>query len=154
MSLGKSFVFTTTISCTGIFCLWYFFLKHYIPQSYQICYASYPNFGNDRKNLYSISNPGPVHPRVWLLLNKKADSQQFGTNQCNDRICTEFLSDEDEQSIVSCDSKSHRKIAPKCHFMNGTNRTPVALVSLPGSGNTWVRGLLEKATGVCTGVCI
>lgn len=27
----------------------------------------------------------------------------------------------------------------------------VALVSLPGSGNTWVRGLLEEATGYCTG---
>ena len=27
----------------------------------------------------------------------------------------------------------------------------VALVSLPGSGNTWVRGLLEQATGYCTG---
>lgn len=24
-------------------------------------------------------------------------------------------------------------------------------MSLPGSGNTWVRGLLEKATGICTG---
>ena len=39
----------------------------------------------------------------------------------------------------------------KCHFMNGTNCEAVALVSFPGSGNTWVRGLLEQATGVCTG---
>ena len=30
-------------------------------------------------------------------------------------------------------------------------RPLVALVSLPGSGNTWVRGLLEQATGYCTG---
>lgn len=30
-------------------------------------------------------------------------------------------------------------------------RPAVALVSLPGSGNTWVRGLLEEATGYCTG---
>ena len=38
--------------------------------------------------------------------------------------------------------------------MNGTNRAAVALVSFPGSGNTWVRGVLEQATGVCTGkVC-
>ena len=27
----------------------------------------------------------------------------------------------------------------------------MALASFPGSGNTRVRGLLEKATGVCTG---
>ena len=39
-----------------------------------------------------------------------------------------------------------------CHFMDGSNRAPVALASFPGSGNTWVRGLLEKATGVCTGI--
>ena len=34
-----------------------------------------------------------------------------------------------------------------------SNRTHprVALVSLPGSGNTWVRGLLEMSTGYCTG---
>ena len=38
-----------------------------------------------------------------------------------------------------------------CHFMNGTGRRPVALASFPGSGNTWVRGLLEKVTGICTG---
>ena len=38
-----------------------------------------------------------------------------------------------------------------CHFMNGSSRSAVALASFPGSGNTWARGLLEKATGVCTG---
>ena len=38
-----------------------------------------------------------------------------------------------------------------CHFINGSKRAAVALASFPGSGNTWVRGLLEKATGVCTG---
>lgn len=31
----------------------------------------------------------------------------------------------------------------------------VGLVSYPGSGNTWVRGLLQKVTGICTGtVCL
>ena len=39
----------------------------------------------------------------------------------------------------------------QCCFMNGSKRAAVALVSHPGSGNTWVRGLLEKATGICTG---
>ena len=39
----------------------------------------------------------------------------------------------------------------KCCFMDGSKRAAVALVSHPGSGNTWIRGLLEKATGVCTG---
>ncbi len=35
--------------------------------------------------------------------------------------------------------------------MNGTGRSAVALVSYPGSGNTWLRGLLEQVTGICTG---
>ena len=38
-----------------------------------------------------------------------------------------------------------------CHFMNQTLRLPVALASFQGSGSTWVRGLLEQATGICTG---
>lgn len=37
----------------------------------------------------------------------------------------------------------------RCHFMNGTGVT--GLVSFPGSGNTWVRELLQTVTGVCTG---
>ena len=32
-----------------------------------------------------------------------------------------------------------------------SSRAAVALNSQEGSGNTWLRGLLEKATGVCTG---
>lgn len=40
------------------------------------------------------------------------------------------------KKIISLQSKPHPR---------------VALVSLPGSGNTWVRGLLEQATGYCTG---
>ena len=42
----------------------------------------------------------------------------------------------------------------RCQFMNGTNRATVPLVSFPGSGNTWMRGLLEKATGICTGMLL
>ena len=38
-----------------------------------------------------------------------------------------------------------------CSFIDGKRRLPVALASTEGSGNTWVRGLLEKATGICTG---
>ena len=39
-----------------------------------------------------------------------------------------------------------------CHLRRGeTKYRRVGLVSLPGSGNTWVRGLLERATKICTG---
>lgn len=38
-----------------------------------------------------------------------------------------------------------------CNFMDGKGRDPVALSGAEGSGNTWVRGLLEKTSGFCTG---
>ena len=38
-----------------------------------------------------------------------------------------------------------------CRFIDGRRRLPVALVSAEGSGNHWISGLLEKATGICTG---
>ncbi|XP_064407357.1 WSCD family member CG9164-like [Halichondria panicea] len=82
---------------------------------------------------------------------------------CQDSMCSEFLKPlnmrkykADTTKILS-DLSSDSKIAQAssingpCHFMNGSNRPAVALASFPGSGNTWTRGLLEKATGVCTG---
>ena len=40
---------------------------------------------------------------------------------------------------------------PSTHFLSTRDGRIVALNSLPGSGNTWVRGLLEMTTRVCTG---
>ncbi len=56
-----------------------------------------------------------------------------------------------ESQVQSMTSINPAHIKPSCSFMNGTGRNVVALVSETGSGNTWVRGLLEKATGICTG---
>ena len=78
---------------------------------------------------------------------------------CRDNHCSEFLTPAEKACQKSC----LRQIPPgllknrqmlkenNCSFMNGQNRLPVALISPEGSGNTWVRGLLEKATGICTG---
>ena len=38
-----------------------------------------------------------------------------------------------------------------CQFMDGHKRASVGLTSFPGSGNTWIRAILEAATGICTG---
>ena len=96
----------------------------------------------------------PNVPDIWSLLDYNATmslSQPYiGNYQCSDQICSEFLSKRDKDNIRQCIKKPCH-IIPKCHFMNGTHRAPVALISFPGSGNTWVRGLLEKVTGVCTG---
>lgn len=77
------------------------------------------------------------------------------TSSCSDPLCTQYLSETDLATFMKCTQRSQRKSNSACNgtcrFVNGTTRQKVALISFPGSGNTWVRGLLEKATGICTG---
>ena len=76
---------------------------------------------------------------------------------CAEPNCMEFLSLSEKRAIQLCekDVTRHapdRKIqSTTCKFLKGDGRDPVALNSQEGSGNTWVRALLERATGVCTG---
>ena len=75
---------------------------------------------------------------------------------CRDPLCSEFLSAIDRDHFQQCVETVKKTILGppplgSCHFMNGSNRAPVALASFEGSGNTWVRGLLEQVTGICTG---
>lgn len=75
--------------------------------------------------------------------------------ECRDSICSGYLSKEDLARFLSCEKSVRNASATPysgdCRFVDGEGRHPVALASLPGSGNTWVRGLLETATGMCTG---
>ena len=78
---------------------------------------------------------------------------------CRDTICSKFLTNSDEPHFKYCVRKTwnvslERYGEPRqslCVFMNGSNRYPMGLASYPGSGNTWVRGLFQKVTGLCTG---
>ena len=76
---------------------------------------------------------------------------------CHRPHCKEFLSRADEIRMKSCllevvkRNEDFQVFDNDCNFMNGEGRSPVALASAEGSGNTWVRGLLERATGICTG---
>ncbi len=76
-------------------------------------------------------------------------------DNCTDSICSELLFGEDVKRFEHCENSTIQSNGAtsnnKCHFISGKYREPVALVSFPGSGNTWVRGLLEEITGVCTG---
>ena len=71
--------------------------------------------------------------------------------------CLSYLSEQERAVYHECRKKTAKWLRERrgnscqCSFINGTGLPSVALVSLPGSGNTWVRGLLEKATGVCSG---
>lgn len=90
--------------------------------------------------------------------------QSFQSHHCKLPHCTDYLSNFDKACIDYCMKKQHKRrgkgkkhvtrdygMHGDCRFMQGGKRAAVALASLPGSGNTWVRGLLEKATGICTG---
>ena len=80
---------------------------------------------------------------------------------CADGLCLEYLSTSERSDFDKCTGRavflSQRKFKSTalnngtCHFVNGTGRRRVALASFPGSGNTWVRGLLEMTSGICTG---
>ena len=79
--------------------------------------------------------------------------------QCSDEYCLEYLSEVERRQFDECKQRTLNEkdrigsiqSNDTCHFQNGTNRHPVALASFPGSGNTWMRGLLQKITGICTG---
>ena len=91
-------------------------------------------------------------------------SVRTSISDCRDSLCFEYLSSKEKNDFRWCMNKTKAmeyKFGPvtngTCRFMNGTGRYPpgpVALASQPGSGNTWVRGLLEKATGICTGMAL
>lgn len=101
------------------------------------------------------NNPFGGHSvTVEALPLQFADAQP---QACRDKLCSNHLTSTDKMKNNTCwKSAKRRNMLPSheafhCHFMNGTGRAPVGLVSFPGSGNTWARGLLEQVTGYCTG---
>lgn len=83
--------------------------------------------------------------------------KSFLNTACEDFACRDQLNDSDKLSYMICFNKvkvmvgTVSPIDDGCHFFLTKHRKPVALISYPGSGNTWVRQLLEAATGICTG---
>ena len=83
--------------------------------------------------------------------------------ECSNPMCTGFLQTTDRWLFESCARKAESLLnltrtaikaednEAKCRFLKGNGRGAVALTSFPGSGNTWVRGLLQSVTGICTG---
>ncbi len=75
----------------------------------------------------------------------------MGNYNCSNAHCTEFLTEQDRMKTRCGNRNQNSQFPGKCRFMNGRGRSTTFLMSYPGSGNTWVRGLLEQATGICTG---
>ena len=96
---------------------------------------------------------GNVTNRTSKLLEPPATRLNQKT-ECKSRICHEYLSKTDMGYFAFCWRKTNLTSEPNrsaCKFLNATGRPPIALASFSGSGNKWVRGLLQLATGVCTG---
>lgn len=121
---------------------------------------------NDQSHDQPLSQSPSFPPTSHPLSHPPSSSKRLAFQQpnCEKPHCAEFLSRADENRQKACNMevfKNNRDVHPKqlqsmilendCNFMDGKGRAPVALVSAEGSGNTWVRGLLEKATGICTG---
>ena len=75
---------------------------------------------------------------------------------CKQKNCLENLSERDKRALKSCENKTRKGYKGSinesdCKFLPNNSRRAVALISAPGAGNTWTRGLLEKASGICTG---
>lgn len=84
-------------------------------------------------------------------------SSTSGNLKCSFPPCMERLGTSDLKQHYKCLERMQGlagNVMPKengCFFLSGESRGPVALISFPGSGNTWIRQLLEAASGVCTG---
>ena len=86
--------------------------------------------------------------------NVSLDEGLGSLNSCNTPHCIEVLSEMDQRVYRACTDSATRRgtIEPSgCIFASLPGRVPIALASFPGSGNTWVRGLLQQVTGLCTG---
>ena len=84
--------------------------------------------------------------------------------ECDDLLCKKYLTEREWRQYNHCVKETihptlKRSEGPlieqdptPCTFYNGTaKKGATLLVSFPGSGNTWLRGLLQQVTGVCTG---
>ena len=85
-------------------------------------------------------------------------NMKHATTVCIMENCLEHLSPAERVAVNRC-KRSVMKLTSaqiengRCNFLSDGDRRAVALASPEGSGNTWLRGLLEKATGICTGFC-
>ena len=120
-------------------------------------------------NVSHTLSPSPYYrvvSKAGYAMFRYFQDQLSSQHHCQLPKCMDRLSEFDKAWFDYCTQKKTKakgkessggrvkELKGECRFMSGEERAPVALVSLPGSGNTWIRGLLEKATGICTGELI
>ena len=107
------------------------------------------------KRSRKVSRKEQVKMLVRMRLRQRLQMQQLPiTVNCTDDACKQLKEIRERYYYEACSKEARKDYEVKpcqCSLLDGKKRGRYALLSLPGSGNTWVRGLLEKATGVCTG---
>ena len=98
------------------------------------------------------------NPHKLENMNSEKGKDYFSriSANCRDEVCSEFLTGSDMPHFNYCINKTWKTMErnfsqSSCIFINGSHMYPVGLASYPGSGNTWVRGMLQRVTGLCTG---
>ena len=92
--------------------------------------------------------------RHEMTAHSTAHGHNYSSSQCTEPPCLQYLSMPEKKEFNKCQNKinsTQKALKCQCRFRDGVGKKRVALNSLPGSGNTWLRGLLEKITGFCTG---
>ena len=107
------------------------------------------------QKLAKVSRKEQAKMLVRMRLRQRLQMQQLPiTVNCTDDACKQLKEIRERYYYEACSKEARKDYEVKpcqCSLLDGKKRGRYALLSLPGSGNTWVRGLLEKATGVCTG---
>ena len=141
---------------------------HSITDSYRTepTHMKFRNITAVRKNLFSVEEAEIFAPSIilstakedHLLLAEEEKELIAAPEHCEEKNCQEFLSEVEKGQLKVCEKRVRTRdhyMGPinnsDCKFLPNTTRHPVALISPQGAGNTWTRGLLEKATGICTG---
>lgn len=149
-------------------------VRNRIPPSVQVNEAVPQHFGNNsslmrRQN--AVRNSPLRQDSLGFPAEKLAKSSPIPRETDKCLLAPKCLQENDlgpseMERLTKCNSEavlymklrgahSGNNISPtgcSCHLRtkkSGNRR--MALVSLPGSGNTWVRGLLERVTNICTG---
>ncbi|XP_058853876.1 sialate:O-sulfotransferase 1-like [Acipenser ruthenus] len=115
---------------------------------------------NDKElPLAVLGRPGCYcgYTSTHFTLHEKADEQHCGgtantsdvTNDVTSDVTTRLPGDEDYVMVYQTPVKDTR--CTERTFLPEKSQTLVALSSFPGAGNTWVRHLIELATGYYTG---
>ena len=118
-----------------------------------------PNKGESKQHnvVQATSSYTPSLKKHTEVAPNASHGQKRTCIQCTEPPCLQYLSEGEKKTFTWCQRKTptfkSTMKAPKCKckFRERTGKKRVALNSLPGSGNTWLRGLLERATGLCTG---